>query len=273
MENSARWQSPAGDFLADKIVTTKPIARGGLHGEDAVCLLGVGTPHALVITNLRAVTGTWTSTKPQWKAGFSLIELLAVMAVITILLAAGIKILSGTSAQARKTGTDALIATIEQGRSSAITTHSIVLLAIAEPGDLPAGDDRARLGLFKISEWPDSATTVNGTLLRRWQPIPTGAIPYGGDFEGIRNPFDLPEITVRYQSAGKDVEVTVHAIAFTPRGGLHWPTGSDPVVMRLAEGGYRGGKAVPDRRGDARIVSENRLRIGRVVARPWRIDG
>lgn len=238
-----------------------------------MCLLGVGTPYALVISNLRAVTGTWTSPTPRWKAAFSLIELLAVIAVITILLTAGIKILGGTSAQARKTGTDALIATIEQGRSSAITTRSIVLMAIAEPGDLPTGDDRARLGLFKITEWPDSATSVNGTLLRRWQAIPTGAIPYGGDFEGLRNPFDLPEITVRYQSAGKEIEVQVHVIAFTPRGGLHWPTGSDPVVMRLAEGGYRGGKAVPDRNGEAKTVSENRLRIGRVVARPWRIDG
>jgi len=244
-----------------------------LQAEDRVCLLGVGTPYALVISNLRAVTGTWTSPTPRWKAAFSLIELLAVIAVITILLTAGIKILGGTSAQARKTGTDALIATIEQGRSSAITTRSIVLMAIAEPGDLPTGDDRARLGLFKITEWPDSATSVNGTLLRRWQAIPTGAIPYGGDFEGIRNPFDLPEITVRYQSAGKEIEVQVHAIAFTPRGGLHWPTGSDPVVMRLAEGGYRVGKAVPDRNGEAKTVSENRLRIGRVVARPWRIDG
>ncbi|OYU99264.1 MAG: hypothetical protein CFE26_25970 [Verrucomicrobiales bacterium VVV1] len=64
-----------------------------MQGEDPVCLLGVGTPHALVITNLRAVTGTWTSPTPRWKAAFSLIELLAVMAVITILLAAGIKIL------------------------------------------------------------------------------------------------------------------------------------------------------------------------------------
>lgn len=202
-----------------------------------------------------------------------MIELLAVIAVITILLAAGIKILGGTSAQARKTGTDALIATIEQGRSSAITTRSIVLMAIAEPGDLPSGDERARLGLFKINEWPDSATTVNGTLLRRWQPIPMGAIPCADDFNGIRNPMNLPEITVRYQSAGKEVEVQVHAIAFTPRGGLHWPSGSDPVVLRLAEGGYRGGKPVPDRRGDSRTLAEDRLRIGRVVARPWRIDG
>ena len=102
--------------------------------------------------------------------------------------------------------------------------------------------------------------------------MPMGAIPYGGDYEGIRNPYDLPELTVRYTSAGKQVEVVVHALAFTPRGGLQWPEGSDPVVMRVAEGAYRSGKAMPDLRGESKGVSENRLQIGRVVARPFRID-
>lgn len=194
------------------------------------------------------------------------------MAVITILLAVGIKILGGTSSQARKTATDALTASIEQARSKAITSRSTVILALAEPGDLPTTDDRCRLGLFQVTNWPDSATTVDATLLQRWQSLPTGAIPYGGDFQGIRNPYDLPELTIRYTSAGKQQQIVVHAIAFTPRGGLQWPTGSDPLVMRIAEGGYRSGKAMPDLRGESKGVSENRLQIGRVVARPWRID-
>jgi len=194
------------------------------------------------------------------------------MAVITILLAVGIKVLGGTSSQARKTATDGLAAAIEQGRSAAITSRSIVILAIAEPGDLPATDEQSRIGLFKVTTWPDSATAVDAVLLQRWQAMPVGAIPYAGSYEGIRNPMDLPELTIRYQSSGKQVEVTVHALAFTPRGGLKWPTGSDPVVMRIAEGGYRTGKAMPDLRGENKGVSENRLQIGRVVARPWRID-
>lgn len=194
------------------------------------------------------------------------------MTIITILLAAGIKILGGTSAQARKTATDSLAGLIEQARSTAITSRSTVILAIAEPGDLPTTDENCRLGLFKVTTWPDSATTVDAILLKRWQTMPTGAIPYGGSYEGIRNPYDLPELTIRYQSGGKALEVAVHAIAFTPRGGLQWPSGSDPVVLRVAEGGYRGGKATPDLRGESKGVSENRLQIGRVVARPWRID-
>ncbi len=194
------------------------------------------------------------------------------MAVITILLAVGIKILGGTSSQARKTATDALTASIEQARSKAITSRSTVILALAEPGDLPTTDDRCRLGLFQVTSWPGSATTVDATLLQRWQSLPTGAIPYGGNFQGIRNPYDLPELTIRYTSAGKQQQIVVHAIAFTPRGGLQWPTGSDPLVMRIAEGGYRSGKAMPDLRGESKGVSENRLQIGRVVARPWRID-
>lgn len=195
-----------------------------------------------------------------------------VITIISILLGVGIKILGGTSGQARKTATDELAASIELARTTAITTHRVVILAIADPGDLPIADERCRLGLFQVITWPDSTTTVNATQLRRWQPMPMGAIPNSGDYQGIRNPYDLPELTVRYVSAGKDVEVQVHALAFTPRGGLQWPTGSDPLVMRVAEGSYRGGRAAPDLRGESKAVSENRLLIGRVVARPRRID-
>jgi type II secretory pathway pseudopilin PulG len=206
------------------------------------------------------------------KTAFSLIELLVVITSISILLGVGIKILGGTSGQARKTATDSLAAAIELARTTAITTHRVVILAIVDPSDLPNMDERCRLGIFQVITWPDSSTTVDATQLRPWQAMPLGAIPNRGDYQGIRNPYDLPEITVRYVSAGKQTETQVHALAFTPRGGLQWPTGSDPLVIRVAEGSYRGGQATPDLRGESKNVSENRLLIGRVIARPRRID-
>jgi hypothetical protein len=191
----------------------------------------------------------------------------AVIAILGTLMTAGVSLLSGTGAQSRKAGTEILTGLIEQARITAITSRSHVVLAIAEPGDLPAGDERCRLGLFKVGEWSDSPSAppaLAGVLLKRWQTLETGIVLAGGDVDGVNNPLDGDQVTIRYGGAG----VTVHIIAFNPRGGLHYPPGSAPVAIRIAEGHYRGGKAVSNPRGG----SECRLKIGRVTARPYRID-
>jgi prepilin-type N-terminal cleavage/methylation domain-containing protein len=216
---------------------------------------------------------------PQWhpargRRAFTLVEIVVVIAVIVILLVAGVGLLGGTGAQARRAGADMLSGMIEQARTSAITTRSYVVLAVAEPGDLPTGDDRGRIGLFKVETWPDNDTDpLPAVLMSRWRMFENGVVLIGGDVEGIENPLDQPELKISYGSGSKARTIEVHGIAFNPRGGLHFPRGSTPVAMRIAEGGYRNGKATPNRRGDSQTISENRLKIGRVTARPFRIDG
>ena len=181
--------------------------------------------------------------------------------------------MDGAGSRARQTGTDLLAAMIEQARTAAITSRSCVLLAVAEPGDLPAGDERCRLGLFKVANWPDAATDpVMGELICRWRCLETGIVLLGGEVDGVANPLDASQRTIAY-GATQQLAARVHALAFNARGGLLYPAGSSPVAMRIAEGGYRAGKATPNRRGKSGIVSENRLQIGRVIARPYQIDG
>lgn len=199
--------------------------------------------------------------------------MVAVIAVLAILMTAGAGLMGGTGSQSRKAVTDLLAGMIEQARTSAITSRSHVILAVAEPGDLPAGDERCRLGLFKVETWPENpADTVKGVLMSRWRTLESGVALIGGQVDGVENPLDGQELTISYGTPAPHT-VKVHAIAFNPRGGLHYPAGSSPVAMRVAEGNYRGGKATPYRHGDSGIVSENRLKIGRVTARPYRIDG
>jgi hypothetical protein len=199
--------------------------------------------------------------------------MVAVIAVLVILMTAGISLMNGTGSQARKAGTDLLTGMIEQARTSAITSRSFVVLAIAEPGDLPAGDERCRLGLFKVESWPQNPSDpVNGVLMSRWRTLETGIALIGGQVDGVDNPLDAAEINISYGTT-KPLNVKVHAIAFNSRGGLHHPAGSTPVAMRIAEGSYRNGKATPYRRGENAAITENRMRIGRVTARPYRIDG
>jgi hypothetical protein len=202
-----------------------------------------------------------------------LIEMVAVIAILVALMTAGVSLLNGTGAQSRRTGTDMMAGLIEQARTKAITSRSYVILAIAEPGDLPSGDERCRIGLFAVegSEPPTSLDGANVVLLNRWQMLNTGVVLIPGSVDGVENPLDLPQLTLRYGGA-KNLGVTVHAIAFNPRGGLHYPLGSTPVAFRIAEGNYRGGKATPYQSGPRKSVAENRLKIGRVTARPYRLD-
>lgn len=215
--------------------------------------------------------------RPTARDGFSLVEMVAVIAVVVILLIAGVNLIGNTSAQARKAASDQIAGLIEQARTTAIASRATVVLAIAEPGDLPATDERCRLGLFRVEgEWnPETATgPVSATLLSRWKPLETGVVLLGADqaagADTLINPLSAAELTVSYKT-NKTYSVKIHALAFNSRGGLLYPTGSTPANLRIAEGGYRGGKASPNKRGNT--VAENLLRIGRVTARPYRIDG
>lgn len=204
---------------------------------------------------------------------FTLIEVVTVIAILAILLLIGAGLLGGTGPQARKASTDLLTGLIEQARSTAISSRVNIVLAIAEPGDLPAADGRCRVALIKVESWPESpGDPVKGSLLSRWRILETGSILMGGDVDGVPNPLDAPQLKIEY-GPDHSIKLEAHAIAFHSRGGLRYPEGSTPVVMRVAEGGYRAGAAVPNRRGSNGSLSENRLKIGRVTARPYRIDG
>ena len=199
--------------------------------------------------------------------------MVVVLAIITALMTAGISLLSGTGAHSRRAATDTLIGLIEQARTTAINSRTHVVLAIAEPGDLPTGDERCRVGLFKVA-WPHptpSSVIINeAVLLTRWQTLNTGiALVPSTSTTSPPNPINLPQITINY---GGTKTVVVHALTFNPRGGLHFPSGATPVVLQISEGAYRNGVATPNRRGANQTVSENVLKIGRSTARPYRID-
>lgn len=204
---------------------------------------------------------------------FSLVEMLAVMAVMALLFTVGIGGLGDSRAQARQVAAARVVSMLEQARATAITSRCVVALALAEPGDMPSGDDEhGCLGLFKINEWPAAPDTLDGTLLHRWLELPSGVVILPGSVNGLRNPRDEPQTTIRYLAGKRPVQGRFHIIAFTPRGSLQWPAGSDPLALRIAEGTYRNGQPVPNTRGSDHRVAENLLQIGRLTARPYQFD-
>lgn len=207
--------------------------------------------------------------------------MVAVIAILVVLMTAGVSLLNGTGAQSRRAGTDMLSGLIEQARTKAITSRTNVVLAIAEPGDLPSDDERCRVGIFTVENWPATPTpplALEGVLTSRWQTLNTGIVLLPGDVDenGVKvpNPLSKDKVSITFGGA-KNLTVKVYAISFNSRGGLSYPTGSTPVAFRIAEGGYRGTpkKATPNLQGSDKVAAENRLKIGRVTARPYQTDG
>lgn len=195
--------------------------------------------------------------------------MVAVIAILVALMTAGVSLLNGTGAQSRRAGTDMLAGLIDKARTTAITSRCHVVLAIAEPGDLPAGDERCRVGLFRVDKWPVTASApllLEAVLLNRWQMLNTGIALIGKE-RGGKYPLEIDQVTLSY--GGRSVRV--HCLAFNPRGSLQYPFGSTPITVGIAEGNYRNGEPSPYKQNGT--VSESRLSIGRVTARPYRIDG
>lgn len=201
-----------------------------------------------------------------------MVEIIVTMAILTLLVAAGAGMMGDNGPKSRKATSDLVTGMVEQGRSRAITSHSQVMLAIAEPRDLPFKDSAARLGLFKLSEFDAKTGRAKGEMLRRWEMIPGGVAIIGGDIHGLRNLMDAPRVELTYQSGGRETTASLRGIVFTTRGGRDWPAGSGPMVVRIAEGGYRGDlKEASANKRDGKIP-EDFIKIGRVIARPQRFD-
>jgi len=203
---------------------------------------------------------------------FSLIEMMAVMAVTVILLAAGLEHILGSANHPNKADTDMLAGLIEQARITAITSRSCVVLALAEPADLPARDPRCHLGIFKLDGMPDSLTDQpKAVMMGRWHPMEPGIALIGGKGDDVGNPMDAEKLTLTCD-VPRHLTVNVHAIAFNPCGKLIYPPGTAPVTVRAAASVYQAGKAVPIRSNPSGPTAGILMKIGRVSARPYRID-
>ncbi len=183
----------------------------------------------------------------------------AVIAILLVVMTAGIGLRTGAPVATQRVAADLVSAMADRARTSAISKRSSVVMAMATPADLPVGaDGRCRIGLFQvISESGEASSLVRTvTQLGRWQRLDRSIGWAAGKVDGAVNPFESPRLVLR------DGEETLrlHCIIFHSRGGLEWPLGSAPAVIRISQAGaLSSGKVVP----------ENRLRVGRINGRSY----
>ncbi len=185
-----------------------------------------------------------------------------VIAILLIMMTAGIGLHNGAPAASRRTTVDLVSAMGDHARTTAIARRTPVVMALAAPADLPAGEDgRYRIGLFQVtSEEGTSPTLVRTvTALGRWKPLDRGHFWNPGAIEGAVNPWDAPRLILR-TDRGK---LHLHGIIFAAHGGISSPSGSAPAVIRIAENSNRAATAG---------YPETRLRVGRVTGRIYQSD-
>lgn len=187
------------------------------------------------------------------------------MIIVGALTTLGLTVFGRTAASARRTAMDQFTAAVEQARTAAITRRKPVILAIAPPIE-STGDRTLRYGLFEVDSLPEEGGVLDARQVQRWNLMPDGVVFFPEEIDDLRNVMGEDKVQLKWKDG--ESQAMVHALAFTPRGGLAWPTGSDSVVVKIGSGTYRGGQPVPTADG-----GHSALRIGRIIARPWRLDG
>jgi prepilin-type N-terminal cleavage/methylation domain-containing protein len=208
--------------------------------------------------------------------GFTLIEILFTILIISILTTIGVSMFANTTTQERRTASETLTAMVDLARRTAEARRKEVILAFASPEEIPGHGQALRLGMFLCEDtWPgESGSDVAPTgpircrALHRWRNLNAGVVllPGSGGHPEMTNPLDAAPLQLHY-GRGFALSATVHALVFSPQGGLAYPSGNFPALLRLAAGNYRHGIPQPSRQHDPTRPPENPLQIGRTIAR------
>jgi len=207
-------------------------------------------------------------------SAFSLIELLAVMAIISILLVAAVPIFSDSSNNARRTSSETLKAHLRQARAHAIASGTPTAVAI--PTLTTGTDIGARaITLFEVEKdgtdyVVSTALNDDGTpgqpQLQRWTILP-------GNFHFL--PSSLISSSKGTIMDSPDRLATddgdCHYIVFSPSGRIIRPLPGDAVRIAFAQAGRNGDSLTLTQRSGGEPVFEF-IEVSRLTGRTRRID-
>lgn len=177
-----------------------------------------------------------TCRKTVGLSAFSLIELLAVIAIVMILSGIAVLGLAGSSLNARKASREIFNAHLNQARAHAIASRKSTALIIPTK-------DSGRSGLREISmievEKKDGSYVPipddeEKAVLMRWSKLPNHFHFVTSHMIGMEQPTVVDhEQTVKVFHRGKEIDC--HMLVFAPHGQIVYPTPGSPVHVAIAK--------------------------------------
>jgi len=204
------------------------------------------------------------------RAGFSLTELLVVVAVIGIMAAAGLPALKGITGSTGRTGAiNGLMSALDQARSAAILSGTNAYVVFPDPvvfGALaatatfsPSKYVLRSYGIFRDAN-PDLETNTATIQLGKWESLPQGIALDSTSVSALPQTTNL---SVSLPGSSASQTLAARTIGFNASGGLIDPAATNGVTVY--EGYWNGTKGVPAKPN--RIV--DRITLNRFTGRAF----
>lgn len=198
---------------------------------------------------------------------FSLVELLAVIAIMAILLAVAVPIFTDPSNSARQASREIIRANLQRARAHAIASGSstaITIPVLATGGELGG---RA-ISLFEVVKTatgyePAKDETGSEKLLQRWETLPGNFHFMPKSLISSTKP-TIVDTTETLLTNYKGKAVTCHLIVFSPNGQIVLP--SSETNIAIARATNRGNSLTLTQKTDGKPVFEF-LQVNRLTGR------
>lgn len=204
------------------------------------------------------------------RPGFTLVELLSVIVIVTLLMLAGVPLLSDSSTNGRQTSREILRAHLQQARGHAIASGRTTSVIIASH-DAATPRSGGLITIAEVEALPAGTTPFKVTRqVNRWSILPENI------FFLSRNVTKSPRETLMDTPAIIDAEyqkkpVTCHAVIFSPDGRITHPADGGPLALAIGKGKDSSGGIIATQKSGDKVVFDF-LRINRLNARARLID-
>jgi prepilin-type N-terminal cleavage/methylation domain-containing protein len=198
---------------------------------------------------------------------FSLVELMAVIAIMAVLLAVAVPIFTDPSNSARQASREIIRANLQRARAHAIASGSstaITIPVLATGGELGG---RA-ISLFEVVKTatgyePAKDETGSEKLLQRWETLPGNFHFMPSSLISSTKP-TIVDTTETLLTNYKGKAVTCHLIVFSPNGQIVLP--SSETNIAIARATNRGNSLTLTQKTDGKPVFEF-LQVNRLTGR------
>lgn len=212
---------------------------------------------------------------PRLGRGFTLMEVLVVVAVIGILLVVGAGAYSSTGTSERRVARAEIQGMLTRARSHAISSGVPTALVVV---GLTSGPDKMRgraLTLFEVKRDATGEKWEAGEQLRRWVYLPGATLLIDGSLVGATsgkgsNLLDeaiLLPVGVPAESGGRKVDVDASFVVFEATGAVSHPAGSGRIEFFIGEGVWRSGSVTVTGKSASGQAIADRVVLSRLTGR------